>query len=190
MDFSFAKFIREKFGKDNLNEGNPLARVKKFGDEGRHFVAISAVRPNYTDAENEQRTAELKKKISALGYGFREAEGHWEGGKEKSIVVNAAAPGNEHGRSLVKDMRRLAKEYEQHSIYHHNGDAGHEIGTSESGRLGTTGVERAGRAQYNRPAAPFQTELRPKSNKPLKPGRTSKGSARFTSGDDDGKNIP
>ena len=41
-------------------------------------------------------------------------------------------------------------------------------------------TEPVGQLKFNKPEAPFQTEMKPKSDKPLKPGRTSKGSARFT----------
>ena len=40
--------------------------------------------------------------------------------------------------------------------------------------------EGVGKTKFNKPDSPYQTETKPKSDKPLKAGRTSKGSAKFT----------
>ena len=42
-----------------LDEGNPLARMKKHQDEGRHFIAISTERPGLTKKQVRQRNKEL-----------------------------------------------------------------------------------------------------------------------------------
>lgn len=159
---------------EELEEGNPLARVTHHAKEGRHFVGLTSYRTGKSSKENKSSFKELKQKIRKQGYGFREAEGHWEGGKERSLVVHAKAPGAEAGRDLVRDMIGHGRHYGQDSIYHHNGEAGHLIGTNESGYPGNKKVVRVGKLRYNKPEAEFQTELRPSKKK---------APARFTSGD-------
>lgn len=159
---------------EELEEGNPLARVAKFGQEKRHFVALTSERSNKSKKENEKNFKELKGKLKAQGYGYRRAQGQWEGGKEKSLIVHAKKPGDEAGRELVRDMLHHGRHYEQDSILHHNGEAGHLIGTNESGYPGNKKVVRAGKTSYNNPVSPFQTEFRPGKKK---------SSARFTSKD-------
>ena len=78
---SFSEFL--------IVEGNPLARLHKHEQEGRHYSVLSAHRPEgeATAAQNKANHAELKKKLTAQGYAHKEVEGHWEGTKEKSILV-------------------------------------------------------------------------------------------------------
>jgi hypothetical protein len=143
-------------------EGNPLARVQHNVETGRHFVGISAVRPNYSKAENEKRMHELKTKVRSMGYGFRPAKGEWEGGSEDSIVVNAKKSGDDSGSELRKDMSSLASHYEQDAIFHHNGKSGKLIGTNDTGYPGKGKEENVGKVKYNKPHAPFQTALKPR----------------------------
>jgi hypothetical protein len=162
-------------------EGNPLARLHKHIASGRHFVVLSAQRGSdeASASENKKRHAELKKKLTAQGYGHKEVEGHWEGGKEKSIIVHAKKEGDEAGHQLVHDMKQHAHHYNQDSIFHHDGKEGKLHGTNATGYPGKGKTEPVGKVHYNQPKEPFQTELKPKGDK-LKAGRTSKGSARFT----------
>ncbi len=168
--------------KQYLMEGNPLARLHKHAEKGRHFVVLSAQRGSdeASPEENKKRHAELKKKLTAQGYGHKEVEGHWEGGREKSIMVHAKEPGDEGGKKLHHDMVQHAKHYNQDAIFHHDGKKGELHGTNETGYPGKGKTEPVGKIKYNKPNAPFQTETKPKSDNPLKQGRTTKGSARFT----------
>ena len=150
--------------KQYIVEGNPLARLHKHAQEARHYAVISAHRPEgeATPEQNKANHAELKKKLTAQGYAHKEVEGHWEGGKEKSILVHAKGKGTEHGKQLLHDIKEHGKHYNQDSVFHHD---------TESAKL---------HGRYNKPDSPYQTEMKPKSDKPLKKGRTDKGSARFT----------
>ena len=78
-----------------LDEGNPLARLAKHAEEGRHYAILSSQRPHdeVSPEQNKKNHEELKKKLSAQGYTHKEVEGHWEGGKEKSILVHAKGKG-------------------------------------------------------------------------------------------------
>ena len=168
--------------KQYITEGNPLARLHKHAKEGRHFVVLSAQRGSdeASPEENKKRHAELKKKLTAQGYGHKEVEGHWEGGKEKSIMVHAKDKGDEAGKQLHHDMVKHAQHYNQDAIFHHDGKEGKLHGTNATGYPGKGKTEPVGKVKYNKPHAPFQTETKPKSDKPLKSGRTTKGQARFT----------
>lgn len=159
--------------KEFMAEGNPLARVKKHVDDDRHFVGMSAERGGLSPEENKKRMKELKNKVRAAGYGFKRAEGRWEGGKESSIIVHAQGTGAEHGKKLKQDMKRLASDYDQDAVFYHSGKEGKLIGTNKTGYPGKGKVEKVGKVRYNRTEAPFQTEL--------KPGK--KNSASFTTGD-------
>ena len=54
---------------DRLDEGNPLARLYKHTQEGRHFAVVSAHRGSdeATPEQNKKRHEELKKKLTAQG---------------------------------------------------------------------------------------------------------------------------
>lgn len=171
---SFKTYLQEK--------GNPLARQVKFAGQHRHFVALSTYRKDKSNKQNRQSLEELKGKLKQQGYGYRKAEGHWEGGKEKSLVVYAKESGDDAGRQLVRDMLQHGRHYNQDSILHHNGEAGHLIGTNETGFPGNKKVVRVGKTMYNKPEAEFQTELRP-SRVDQKTGKPRRAPARFTSGD-------
>lgn len=161
-------------GSEELEEGNPLSRIAKFGQEKRHFVAITSERSSKSKKENEKNLKELKGKLKAQGYGYRRAQGQWEGGKEKSLIVHAKEPGAESGRELVRDMLQHGRHYDQDSIFHNNGDAGHLIGTNETGYPGNKKVVRKGITSYNKEKTDFQTEFRPGKRK--SPARiTTKG---------------
>lgn len=148
-----------------LLEGNPLARVKHHAEAGRHSVTISAQRGNLSKSENEKRHKELKKKIASQGYGYREAEGHWEGGKEKSLMVHAKGVGNKHGAQLHRDMKAHAEHYGQDSFLHHNGKTGVLHGTNDSGYPGKNKRALVGhKITANPPKSDFQTSLRTKKH--------------------------
>lgn len=147
--------------KEFLNEGNPLAQMHKHAMKGRHFVALTSEREGKSKKENEKNFKELKKKVQSQGYGFREAEGHWEGNKEKSLIVHAKKPGREAGAELMKHMRAHAQHYDQDSIFHHDGKRGRLVGTNETGYPGKGKVDNIGKMKYNRDKAYHQTELRP-----------------------------
>ena len=165
-----------------LDEGNPLAKLYKHKQEGRHFAVLSAQRTpdEATPEENKKRHEELKKKLTAQGYAHKEVEGHWEGTKEKSIMVHAKGSGTEHGKQLYSDMKKHGEHYNQDSIFYHDHNGGKVHGTNETGWPGKGQTKPMGQLRYNKPDSAYQTETKPKSDKPLKPGRTSKGSAKFT----------
>jgi len=157
-----------------IAEGNPLGRLKSHIDGDRHFVAISAERKNLSPQENKQRMTELKAKVAAQGYGYKRSKGMWEGGSERSIVVHAKKAGDGHGDKLVRHMLKHAADYDQDSILHHSGKEAKLIGTNSTGFPGKGNKEPIGAVKYNRPEAPFQTDLKPSRNK----------SARFTTAND------
>ena len=132
-----------------LDEGNPPAKIKAHADSGRHFVALSAQRAEASTQENNARHKELKKKVRAQGYGFREVEGHWDGGKEKSLIVHAKKPGTDSGAELHKDMIDHAINYHQDAIMHHDGAVAKFHGTNDSGWPGKGKVETAGKKKIS-----------------------------------------
>lgn len=166
----------------SLLEGNFLGRLVTNNEKGRHFSIMSAERAGLSDQENSKRHKELKSKINSLGYPHRETEGHWEGGKEKSIIVHAKGVGDEHGSNLRNDINELGKHYGQDSVFHYNPKEsnGHLIGTNETGYPGLGKREDVGKLKFNSPESPFQTEVKPRTDSPLKSGRTGKSAARFT----------
>ena len=168
--------------KQYMVEGNPLARLHKHAQEGRHYAVLSAHRPEgeATPEQNKARHAELKKKLTAQGYAHKEVEGHYEGSKEKSIMVHAKGTGDEHGKQLLHDVKEHGKHYNQDSIFHHDTKSAKLHGTNATGFPGKGKEEGVGKTKFNKPDSPYQTETKPKSDKPLKAGRTSKGSAKFT----------
>lgn len=180
---SFKQFaftdITEEVLETLVCEGNPLARLHKNTEAGRHYSILSAHRTGLSAEENAKRHKELKSKINAQGYSHREVEGHWEGGKEKSIMVHAKATGNKAGEELRHDMNNHGKHYDQDSVFHHNSKTGHLRGTNKTGYPGKGKSEKVGKQTFNRPSSPFQTETKPKGNT-LKKGRTDKSSAKFT----------
>lgn len=160
-------------GKRYVAEGNPLARVKKHIDDNRPFAGISAERSHLSAQENKKRMKDLESRVRSMGYGFKKAEGRWEGGKEASLKIHANGTTPEHHEKFKKDMIELGKHYDQDAIFHHDGQAGKLIGTNDTGYPGKDKVEPVGKVRYNRPEAPFQTELKPRK----------KNSASFTTGD-------
>lgn len=165
-----------------------MARVKAHADSGRHFAVLSAERSNLSPSENKARHEHLKKHLATTGYGHREVEGHYEGGKEKSIMVHAKGTGNAHGKRLLKDMKAVGAKYGQDSVLHHNGRKATLHGTNKSGWPGKGKRAGVGKIAHNRPTAPFQTETKPTrgADKPVRPkdlkrsASQHKASARFT----------
>jgi hypothetical protein len=154
-----AKYNRVKNESFDLTEGNPLARVKKHLDTGRHFSAISAERSHLSPAENKRRHGELQKAVRKLGYGYRKSEGRWEGGKERSLVVSAKKPGKRHGNKLKRDMIKLGKHFDQDSVMHHGKNANLH-GTNKTGMPGEGRTKRLKKTQFNPPPSEFQTQFR------------------------------
>lgn len=170
----------KEFIENQLNEGNPLARLHKAIESGRHFSVLSGQRAGLSKEENAQRHKALKSDINKAGFSHKEVEGHWEGGKEKSIMVYAKDKGDKSGEELRHHTNSLGAKYDQDAVFHHNSEEGHLRGTNTTGYPGKGKSEVVGRMVTNRPSAPFQTETKPKSDRPLKPGRTSKAGAKFT----------
>ena len=159
---SFKEFLKE----DALQESNPLARMQKFQEEGRHFVAISTERPGLSKNEIKSRNKELVSSAREAGFGVRKTKGMYEGGSETSHIIHAKAPGREAGAELVAFGRKMGQKYGQDSILHHNGKSARLIGTNETGYPGMGKSEKVGeKLKYNRPEQPFQTELRPSKKK-------------------------
>jgi hypothetical protein len=165
--FREEKKKKVKTFKQYLNEkGNPLARMHKFQEEGRHFVAVSTERPGLSKDEIASRNKELVASAREAGFGVRKAKGMYEGGSESSHVIHAKAPGREAGAELVAFGRKMGQKYGQDSILHHNGKSARLIGTNETGYPGMGKSEKVGeKLKYNRPEQPFQTELRPSKKK-------------------------
>ena len=158
--------------KQFISEGNPLARMFKHSQEGRHFVGISAARPNQTKAERRTETKKLQGYFRKHGFGYRRAKGEYEGESEPSIIVNAKKPGREAGAELLRVAKKAGIKHNQDSILHHDGKTARLIGTNDTGYPGKGKAEKVGtRLKYNNPESPFQTELRPGKHR---------GPARFT----------
>ena len=160
--------------KDFLLEtgGNPLSRMHKHFEDGRHISIISAQRDGLSKSENESRHKELRKKLTDMGYGHREVVGHWDGNKEKSVMVFAKGTGEKAGHSLRTDVNSLGRHYDQDSVFHHDGKKGSLHGTNKTGWVGDGKDIGLGKIRYNRAEAPYQTETKPGSKRK---------SARFSS---------
>ena len=155
-----------------LKEGNPLARMYQHSKEGRHFVGISAARPGQSKKERKAATEKLQKYLRKRGYGYRKAEGHYEGDKEPSLVVHAKRRGTRAGKKLLKLAKKAGSRHDQDSILHHDGKTAKLVGTNKTGFPGKGKSEKVGtKLKYNNPESPFQTELRPGKGR---------GPARFT----------
>lgn len=160
--------IKESFHANlqSLREGNPLARMQKHQEEGRHFIGISTERPGLTKKEVAGRNKELVSMAREAGFGVRRAEGHYEGGKESSHIIHAKAAGREAGAELVAFGRKAGKKFGQDSVLHHNGKTARLIGTNETGFPGMDKSEKVGgKMKFNNPQSDFQTELRPSKKK-------------------------
>ena len=158
--------------KEFLAEGNPLARMYKHSKEGRHFVGISAARPGQTKKQRKAAMKDLQKHFRDRGFGYRKAEGHYEGEKEPSIIVHAKKPGRKAAAELMRTAREAGEKHNQDSVLHHTGKTARLVGTNKTGYPGKGKSEKVGgRLKYNNPESPFQTELRPGKGR---------GPARFT----------
>jgi hypothetical protein len=148
---------------ENLEEGNPLSRMRTLEKEGRHFIAISTERPGLTKKQVAKRNEELMSMAREAGFGVRKTEGRYEGNKESSHVIHARAAGREAGAELVAFGRRAGKHFDQDSVLHHNGKTARLIGTNTTGFPGMDKSEKVGgELKYNPDEKfPFQTELRP-----------------------------
>lgn len=169
----------------SLQEGNPLARMQKFSNENRHFIAISATRPNMKKDEIKDKTSELTNYFLKRGYGVRKAEGHYEGQKEKSIIVHAKAAGDDAGNELLAHAKLAGSKFKQDSILHHDGKSAKLIFTNDtSDAKAGDEIEVGGKLKYNDKESPFQTELKPSKRNVLsakrKNGNFERATARFT----------
>lgn len=146
-----------------LDEGNPLSRMKKFEDEGRHFIAISTERPGLSKKQVSKRNKELVSMARQAGFGVRKAEGRYEGSKESSHIIHAKASGRKAGSELVAFGRKMGQHFDQDSVLHHNGKTARLVGTNETGYPGKDKSEKVGgRLKYNiDPEPPFQTDVKP-----------------------------
>lgn len=166
-----------------LNEGNPLSRMKKFEGEGRHFIAISAERPNMSKKESAEKQKQLTDYFKDKGYGVRKAQGDYEGFKEPSMIVHAKEAGDEAGQELLSIAKEAGHKFKQDSILHHDGKSAklHFTNDTAEQKRGDV-IEVGSKLKYNDPESPFQTELKPGKRKvtTAKKGRTPKTSARFT----------
>lgn len=166
-------------------EGNPLNRVHQHIKSGRHFAILSAQRSGLTKEENNARHKELKRKLTSQGYGHREVDGHWEGGKEKSVMVFSKGKDKKTNDQLHHDMDKHGEHYDQDSVFHHDGKHGNLHGTNETGDPGKNNVVNVGKVVYNKPESPYQTETKPKNkDRPWydpshKTRRFNKQNARF-----------
>jgi hypothetical protein len=160
------RFERLDEAHTELSEGNPLARMQKHQEDGRHFVAISTERPGLTKKEVSERNKDLVSMARDAGFGVRPAEGRYEGGRETSHIIHAKEPGREAGAELVDFARKAGKKFGQDSILHHNGNTARLIGTNETGSPGMDKTLKVGeKLKYNQKKADFQTELRPGKKK-------------------------
>lgn len=144
-----------------INEGNPLARVKKFEDKNRPTAAITAWRDKKSDKENKSNMKSFDKELRAKGYGFRKAEGTWEGGKEPSRFVTAKGKGNRHVKQFKRDMKNLSTKYDQDAVALRHNKTTELHGTNDTGYPGRGKVDNVGKTSYNKKNAPFQTEFKP-----------------------------
>jgi len=166
-----------------IMEGNPLSRMKKFEGEGRHFIAISAERPNMSKKESAEKQSQLINYFRDKGYGVRKAQGDYEGFKEPSMIVHAKETGEKAGQELVAHAKEAGQNFKQDSILHHDGKSARLIFTNDTAdqKRGDV-IEVGSKLKYNDPESPFQTELKPGKRvvTTSKKGRTPKTSARFT----------
>ena len=57
-------------------------------------------------------------------------------------------------------MKQHAQHYGQDAIFHHDGKSGKLIGTNTTGFPGKNKSLDVGKVHYNRPNAPFQTQIK------------------------------
>lgn len=184
---SLEMFIREDFQEhlQSLEEGSPLAKVRKMEKEGRHYGTISAERKGLSPEENKNRMEALKDDLHRMGYSGRikKTRGMWEGGSEASFMVSAHEAGTEHGNKLKSDLIALGKKYDQDSIIHHDGKKAKLYGTNPTGYPGQGNVEGIGTTKMNKSNPYGETEFRSypkeKENTPKRKGKMSKGSAKI-----------
>lgn len=161
-----------------LLEGNPLTRMSKFEEEGRHFVAISAFRAGMTKTRSADKQEQLMDYFRTLGYGVRKAQGDYEGFREPSMIIHAKDVGDEAGQQLFKHAELAGRIFDQDSVLYHDGKSAKLYYTNntyhDDGRIRNRrgDIEEVGsKLKYNDKKSNYQTELKPSKR------RTS---ARFT----------
>ena len=157
-----------------INEGNPLARVKKHEDKGRPSAGITAWRAGKSDKENKANMKSFDKELRSKGYGFRKTEGTWEGGKEQSRYVTAKGKGNRHVKQFKRDMTNLSAKYNQDAVAIRHKKTTDLVGTNDTGYPGRGKVANVGKTAYNVKDAPFQTEFKPSKPASKRPKFTTK----------------
>lgn len=157
-----------------IQEGNPLARVKKFEDKNRPTAGITAWRGNKSDKENKANMKSFDKELRDKGYGYRKAEGTWEGGKEPSRYVTAKGKGNRHVKQFKRDMIKLSTKYDQDAVALRHDKTTNLHGTNDTGWPGRGKVANVGKTAYNIKNAPFQTEFNPSKPASKRPKFTTK----------------
>ena len=154
-------------------EGNPLARNYEFAKEKRHTAGVSAERTGKSDEENAARMISLKKRLKILGYGYRNTKGMWKGGEENSVIVHAKGTGKRHGKTLIRDIKRLGRKHNQDSVLHHDGRRGTLIGTNK--HFGVEKRVRLGRIRFNKSNPKGETSYNPTKPAETRPKFTSMG---------------
>jgi len=157
-----------------INEGNPLARVKKHEDDNRPSAGITAWRSDKSKKENKERMKDFDKDLRAKGYGFRKTEGTWEGGKEDSRYVTAKGKGNRHVKQFKRDMTNLSTKYNQDAVAIRHNKSTSLVGTNDTGWPGRGKVANVGKTAYNVKDAPFQPEFKPSRPASKRPKFTTK----------------
>lgn len=167
-----------------INEmGNYLGRVKQHLDKGHTMVALSGARPGMSKKEEKRATKRVADALRAHGYGYRKTTGDYEGAREPSIV--AFAPKGKHAH-IKRIAAKAASDANQESILVKRGKRGKAklVGTSDTSDWLPRGKEEVvgSKVKYNDKSSPFQTHVKPVSNRKPKNGRTSRSVARFTTG--------
>jgi hypothetical protein len=90
-----------------------MKTLTKLLDKGGKFGIISAYRPG-SKSENKRRHGELLADLQRLGYRkWDEAKSHWEGAKEKSLLIPNIKP---------KDLFALGEKYDQDATIYKSAD--------------------------------------------------------------------
>jgi hypothetical protein len=83
----------------------------------RSVGMISAARTDKTPAENDVNHESLRGDLERRGHIVHDAEGVWDGHKEKSFLVAHHESGNDGGK-VEASLKHLGKKYNQDAILH------------------------------------------------------------------------
>ncbi len=163
---TFLEYIQERA----LEEGNPLARVKKHEDEGRASAGITGWRAGLPHHENKARMKAFDKDLKDLGYGYRKTKGKWEGGSEESRYVTAKGTDKKSTQKFRGDMENLSKKYNQDAVALRSKRKTVLKGTNDTGEFPGKGrVASVGKTRYNKKDAEFSTEFKPSKPEASRP---------------------